>query len=661
MSRLVVIMCAAACVGTVSICPAQMHLVRDGEANAVVVIAEYPTPTAQYAAEELVSHIFDATGATLPIVAESDVPGDASVRVFVGVTDAARAEGMVPEDLGLEETLLRAVGSNLYVLGSEDPGADPRSQAGMHSGTLFGVYELIERCLNVVWAWPGELGSHVPETDNVVISVPLDETLSPQLRFRGIRWGYIDRIALRGEEYDPNRERLAFSQEGIERYGRDLETYLRRHRMGRAQAKPPVGHYFSGWWERHGEEHPHWFMLNAEGQRGPLPGRGTRHVAVCVTEPDLHRYLIEQWDGERPIRLGEVDAHEFCLCERCLSWDGPQPETLPVFFGREGRSFYRPLCVSDRYARFWKTISEMAVERNPDAVITTFLYYNYFPAPVEVSDLGPNIYGEFVPWGDEQIDFFPMREDALQWLKQQWLGWADTGITMAYRPNYLHDGYTMPHVETRQAAEFFRFAADNGMIGADFDSLTGQWATQGPKLYLHMRLLARPELDTEQVLDEYYSVFGPAAEHVREYFSYWEDYAVEHRQRFIDLYRDVGNRWQRFPLKAHEAYPPETFLVAEALLQQAREVAAADPNPNYLARIEFLEAGLEHAMLCVNLAAIFDGERNIPRDAERFEQAQEALQELVRFRRAHEHLYISDYTAAAWRELRWWNVNALFD
>ncbi|MFO8081716.1 MAG: DUF4838 domain-containing protein [Armatimonadota bacterium] len=662
MSKPLAVIYAAVFASMPPIANAQVPVVEDGEPVAVVVTADEPSPTAVYAAEEFVSHVREATGATLPVVTESATPEGAAGRIFVGVTDAARAQGIQPETLALEESLLRVVGSDLFVLGSEDGQSDPLSQSNPHSGTLFGVYELLQRSLGVVWAWPGELGRYVPRTDSVVISGELDETLSPALTFRGIRWRYIRRVAIYGEEYDPNHERIAFSQEGIERYGRDLQAYLRRHRMGRSEPKPPVGHYFKYWWERHGDENPHWFMLNEQGERGPLPGQGTKHVSMCVSEPDLHNYIIEQWDGEGPIRLGEVDGRDRCRCERCLSWDAPQPEVIPPVLAHDERSFYSPLWVTDRYARFWKTIRDMAVERNPDALVTTFLYQNYFPAPAEVTDLGPNIYGEFVPWGDDQVDFFPMTEGALEWLKEQWIGWAETGIIMSYRPNYMHDGYTMPHLDTRQSSEFFKFAYQHGMIGTDFDSLTGQWATQGPKLYVHMRLNADPTLELDQILDEYYSVFGPAEEQVREYFGYWEEYAVEHHQRIIDLFRDVGNRWQRFTLKAHEAYPPECFPPAEALLQAAMQAAAADPNPDYVARVEFLEAGLEHAKLCGRLAALFDGSYNIPRDSGRFGQAQEVARELVSFRKAHEHMYISDYAyGAAWRELRRWNVNSLFE
>jgi len=91
MSRLVVVMSVGLVASIASNCAAQVPLVQNGEAVAVVVTADDPSPTARYAAEELVSHVREATGATLPVVAESAIPDGYAGRVFVGATDAARA------------------------------------------------------------------------------------------------------------------------------------------------------------------------------------------------------------------------------------------------------------------------------------------------------------------------------------------------------------------------------------------------------------------------------------------------------------------------------------------------------------------------------------------------------------------------------------------
>lgn len=425
--------------------------------------------------------------------------------MYVGMTKAARRQGIVAEELPPEAFVMRSVGTDLIVVGEEDEG-DPVSPKNSKSGTLFGVYELLERSLGVRWLWPGELGTYVPAADTVTLDA-VDVTIAPRLAFREIGWSRVRAAATQKNVSLTDVEKvLGFSPDRLVRYGHDLQDFLRRHRMGGMDRKPSTNHHFTGWWDRYGAKHPEWFMMHEDGTRGPSRASGTQHVPMCVSNPDLHRFIVSRWDGKSAIRLGEVDWPDACRCLACRAWDGPRPDPLPDFLvsqadsgspgsgllqrqrGHVLRGFYDPMCTSDRYARFWSVIRQMAAERNPEAVVTTYIYYGYFPAPVTDVELGQHVFGEFVPWGNPQhTDFFPMRDEAFAWLKEQWLGWRRTGLRLAYRPNYLHDGWVMPLVETHQSAEFFRFAVEHGMEGSRFDSLTGQWAAQGPKLYIHVR------------------------------------------------------------------------------------------------------------------------------------------------------------------------------
>ena len=44
-----------------------------------------------------------------------------------------------------------------------------------------------------------------------------------------------------------------------------------------------------------------------------------------------------------------------------------------------------------------------------------------------------------------------------------------------------------PHSYSHQFADQFQYFAAHGMIATDFDSLLGQWAAQGPTMYLLAR------------------------------------------------------------------------------------------------------------------------------------------------------------------------------
>ena len=140
--------------------------------TAVVVTAIKPSPVAAYAAEELIAHVEKATGQKLPLAVETDIPAGYDSRIFVGVCEAARRQGIDSAKLPIEEYLLRTVGSDLYIVGKEllpedYHGSRPRysepwnplAMECVHSGTLLGVYELLEDIVGVRWLWPGELGT----------------------------------------------------------------------------------------------------------------------------------------------------------------------------------------------------------------------------------------------------------------------------------------------------------------------------------------------------------------------------------------------------------------------------------------------------------------------------------------------------------------------
>lgn len=640
-----------------------LSLVKEGKATAVLVVPADAMPVAQYAAEELAFHIHLATGATLEICSEHKLPDNELVHVYIGDTKAAEQAGIETSLLPSEAVVLRTGDNCLYIAALDGPG-DPLSTAMETSGTLWGVYELLERSVDARWLWPGDSGVYVKECDTVCVK-SLDETITPAFSMRNLRPG----LGLRGfVEGDP---RLGFSPEQREQYAHNQTVFLRRHRMGRSagnyrmQRSFGSGHSFHGWWERFGEEHPEWFQLLPDGSRGPARPERPDSVSMCVSNPELHQKIIELWQEERTkfpgepvnIGVGENDLSAACICENCRAWDGPAPDLASLPEGLE-RS-YEPVQAGNRYARFAKTIRELAVAIDPDVTVQYYAYLNYFWAPTEPIELHPNIIIGFVPWF-RWAGWFPRTDAEQEWIKQQWLGWQKTGATVYYRPNWFLDGYAMPHVYMHQFADAFQFYAANEMMGTDFDSLQGMWAAQGPNLYLLARLHTRPNVPVETLLQEYYDGFGPASEAVKRYFAYWEHYSTENRERAADAIRnrDDGHfrRYANYAQVADKLYPPEVFPTAFALLDEAEAAAAASDNPVWRERIEFLRAGLQHALYCVEAA------KTMNRWSANLSQKGEALSQLATYRRSVEHLGIANMDRAAiietdsWQEVKEANI-----
>jgi len=608
-------------------------LIADGRAQAVIVLPDEPSAVERYAAEELVYHLDKATGVRLSIVAEADVPADPSARIYLGRTQAAVRAGVEFDTLPREALVLRSLSDALIVAG-EDTGGDPLLDT-TRCGTLWGVYELLDRFLGVRWLWPGDLGVHVPM--HRVVTIPdIDETIVPTMIRRRVRDGLGRPATAAG-----------LTADGSKQYARAQRVFQRRHRMG-SSVPLTYGHAFESWWERYGDEHPEWFQLLADGRRGPATPNA--RFSMCVSDPDFQRHVIDQWQrasaGDGGIRRNvngcENDISGLCLCERCLAWDGPQPELTDIYPLGDRRM------VSDRYARFWLALQQLAAEEDPEARVVGYAYFNYYPAPTSGIRLNRNLLVGMCPWPGW---WYPRTDRQQQWLKQQWDGWSATGASMFLRPNYFLDSYTMPHIFARQFADEFQHYARHGMIATDFDSLTGQWAAQGTNLYLLFRLHTRAQQPVDGLLAEYYSAFGPAAEHVRRYFETWEAYAMSDRDRFDRAQREAGvSRYRSFAAFAHVVFPDEVFPPAEAILRKASEAAADDPVS--AARVEYLRLGLEHARMCRRVAAANAGaDRTLSPVAVR-----RLREQLVAFRRATEGQFVANYDHCASVEESSWKA-----
>lgn len=616
--------------------PAGVPIVAEGRAAAVVVTPEGAGSVVRYAAQELEYHVERATGVRLPVVSEAAVPPGVRSRIYLGDTAAARAAGIRVTELPAEGFALRTGDGALYIVG-DDGRSDPLDR-DTRAGTLFGVYEWLERDLGVRWLWPGELGTCVPKAREVTAR-PVRETGAPRFFQRYLRPGL---------GFQSTHPALGFTPKAAAEYARNQTIFLRRHRIGRSQPMS-YGHAFTDWWDRYGEAHPEWFQLLPNGKRGPAK-KGAR-FSMCVSNPELQAEIVRRWKergaGQRFLNAVENDTLALCTCEKCTALDGPAPPDYLKFYSPKSKMIGSRF-VSDRYARFWLAVQQLAAKENPEVSVIGYVYFNYFQAPASGVKLNPHILLGYCPSGG----WYPRGPEEHAWMKAQWRGWRDTGARLFSRTNYFLDGYCMPFIFAHQFADDFQHAARNGMVATDFDSVTGHWATQGPNLYLLVRLHTRPDTAPDDLLAEYYAGFGAAAPHVRAYFDYWERFTMENRERTNKTFDDLGaSRWRTWARAAHAVYPPAPFAPAEALLQKA--AAAAGGDAEVKARVQFLRTGLEHAKLCARAAGLL----SLADPAATPERGKQALKELLAFRRAHERDGIGNFNHLAWVEDLSWKLS----
>jgi hypothetical protein len=614
-------------------------LVQDGRPASVIVLPAQPNAVERYAAQELSAHVARATGATLAVHNEDALArAGAAIRIYLGNTQAAQRAGLDGKKLARETFTLRGADQALFIVGRDESG-DPLDR-DTSAGTLFGVYEWLERELGVRWLWPGDPGTYVPGTRDVALRA-IDVTVQPQLFQRHVR---------PGTGFKSGNPALGFTQKAAEEYARAQAVFLRRHRMGRSE-KFSYGHAFTDWWQKYGQEHPEWFQL-VKGKRGPeKPGA---RYSMCVSNPGLHAQIVKLWrerggaktDGPSYINAVENDILGLCECENCRAWDGPTPPDAMKYYAPNFK-VYGSRFVSDRYARFALAIQQLAAKENPNVTVVGYVYFNYFQAPTSGVKLNEHILLGFCP----SAGWYPRTDDEHEWYKRQWADWRKTGARLFFRPNYFLDAYSMPFIFAHQFADDFQHGVRHGMVATDFDSLTGQWSTQGPSLYLLMRLHVTPNANVDALLADYYAGFGPAAAQVKAYFDYWEDYTMRNRGLITDVFYDrVAIRWRTWAKAPHRVFPPATFAPAEALLARAATAAGADRAARE--RVAFLQTGLAHAKLCAETASLL----TLADPASTVERGKAKLTELLKFRRQHEREWFANLGHNAWVEDLSWKL-----
>ncbi len=627
-----------------------MDIVKEGKAQAKIVVPDEPSAVAVHAAEEFQHHIQRATGVKLEIIPERKAALETEAYIYIGPSRASEKAGIGVLEMEPNEFVIKVTRNALFLVGKDSPGfrieltySDPADM-----GTLFAVYEWLDKQLQVKWLWPGELGTVVPRVNHITAGPVGERKISPRFVHTRLRYGYLQEKDWRG----------AVSREAFENQMLDTGMWLRRHRLVAGPMSFEYGHDFLEYWERFGETHPEFFALRPDGVRAPKGA--PEHVQMCVSNPEFHKQIVADWledtgyrkrTPRRPwINCAENDKHGDpmdppCHCPNCQAWDvidveagdhilDPSPDIDPG----KGLTPVMRRSLSDRYAKFYLAVQAEARKHDPDAIIVAYAYAGYVQPPVETK-LNENIIVWIVPpyW-------FPLPPDKRDDFRKLWDGWAKTGARLVLRPNYFLAGYSMPYIFAREFGEEFRYAAKHGMIGTDFDSLTGMWGVQGPNLYMLGRIHERYEMGVDMILDEYYSGFGPAAKEVRKYFDYWEK-----------VTRGAAGYYGWFNISPQDllrVFTLESFKKGFKLLDAAYRATAKDTE--YRARVEFLHKGLKHAELAIHTTIAFQRHSASPRDDKLRQAFHEALKNLDEFRASIEKERVVDIPYSAWSEKQTW-------
>ncbi|HWL51081.1 MAG TPA: DUF4838 domain-containing protein [Chthoniobacteraceae bacterium] len=582
-------------------------LAQKGKARALLVLPAKPGSAEHSAAQLLKTTLEAMTGAAFQVCSEARLQlqreEDGTLfaldpdgkrwdhLVWIGRTEQAQKEGITTDNLAPEGYRLVSRKSGLYVVG-RDSGA-----RGALRGTYFGVASLLERYLGVRWLWPGEIGTVIPKAPSITLRA-LNEQDEPALTQRIIRNMPLNARAKTGLAM------LHASDADYQEMTRLQGAWLSNQKTGASQVFR-AGHAYGDWYEKYHGQHPAWFALQPDGTRDqPAPERARLCESNREVARQAARRAIEAWTRQPGLASVSISPNDgsrnsYCMCPACRKLDPPNGNPVKLSFHRKPKSFdaFYP-SLSDRLVTYYNRVAEEAVARCPEIVLGAYAYDAYRDAPLSTV-AHPSIVIGFV--GLSYLDEASRRRDL-----QRWDRWTDKCSRLYLRPNALHAGEGLPAAYTKALAEDIRHCYRTGMVAADFDSLIGNWATQGLNYYVLANLLWDPTLDPDAMVADYCATgFGAAAPRVAAYFKALEE-ATTQVARFEDptvegaireeeqdeATSKPGRKWKPSEKRYFAIFTPEKTDQLRSLLTQA--TAAAGGDATIKERIAFLAAGLDY-------------------------------------------------------------------
>jgi len=439
---------------------------RGREATYTIVLPEAPSKSQTFAATELQKYVREMTGVALPIAT------NATPRCGIFLGNGAA-------ELGNDGFRLVSAPPHFRIEGN-----------GVH-GTLFGVYDFLERYCGCEWLAPNL--EVVPPREKVEVSATLDDVQKPAFALRDQNWtdhlcnvGFSAKLKLNGF-------RIEYSEE---LGGRD---HVKDTTTGGATFDKlcPPDKYFKA--------HPEWFAL-VDGARRP------RRSQRCLTNVEFLDFLVEQtkerirrnYPRSKYYCIYPNDMRRNCECASCRALDEREEAASASLV-------HMANYVAERVSKDW-----------PDVNIITFAYL-YTLKPPKTLQVHPNV---MICYCTDACDF------SKPIVKSRWKGcgefvenyrkWreiADKVYIWDYATNfkYLFQPFECCHV----MPDNFRYFRDMGAVGVfeEGNHYGVKSVDEALKTWIIGHLLWNPDQPLGPLLDRFFrGYYGAAASVARGYY-----------------------------------------------------------------------------------------------------------------------------------------------
>ena len=564
---------------------AELKLVVDGKANAVIAVPDKPSKLSTGASAMINKYIKLISGVALPIKKESELTGLEPAVISLGATKLVAQAGIGSKKLILGEFVCEISGKRLFIYGRDGSYFNLRYGGG-ENGTWNGACRFVEKCLGVRWLWPGAYGVVVPKSKTIIVSIDGKFSEKPAILSRGCR------TTIYHSYWEKDWQEIGISPKRYKELSQSVYDWQKFQLLGGSVRVAPGGHGFTKWWEKYGKSHPEWFAMQTDGTRNQQLGKWTLSqytVKLCVTNPEvvdqIVKNAVEHYSKDNRVFMAAINDGGnvgFCICDKCLALD--KPEKAPPCTLRYKSGSFDYCSLSDRYVDFWNRIAEKLEKKCPGKLFSVSGYGCITQAPVVNKIKFKSILMSYV-------GFDYLNDEILANDRKWWDGWRammPKNGKMALRCNMLCEGYGLNYVYvTKMGSDFNKFFSEGKVMAIDNDSLANYWGTNGLNYYMLYKLMWNPSMDVAKETRDYCEKgFGKAAGQVALYFKELE--------KATNTVSKNNWNWKGEILKGLPTiYTPERIRELRAILEKAAKLAEGDDKK----RVEFLMEGLEYTKI----------------------------------------------------------------
>ena len=486
--------------------------------NCLILIPPDACKVVQFAAQELQEQLSRVLGGTIPV---GTMPRAGKSHLRLGLTPEAKNAGLDPAKLARDGFYIKTAGKDVFIGGIDDPKVNPPLEIKRgggwsmlyEKGTVYGVYDFLERFAGVRFYFPGELGTIAP---------PARELNIPAIDI-------IDRPDFTVRSFSPHNDGTYFEGEkrdAIINPRKNLNIYRYRYQTQYMPCCHGVQGF--GFVHRFGKSHPEYFALTSNNRRYndpnlQFPGQ------ICWTSnirEELYQDLKSYFTGRPPE-------------ERGMWWNNRHTWAFPFF-----RKPYVDIMPQDSFLRchcknceaaynegkyyatelVWGNVVTWANRLTKEGIegqLNMMAYPPYRGIPkVEIPRNVNVMVAETGPWIQDPAKIAEQDGEIKAWVKKLgrkvWLwNYANKHSSLAIKG--------VPAPTPRAVARYYTRVAPY-IFGAFMESECDRFLYFYLNFYIFSKVAWNNQCDWKGMLDEHYKLmFGPASAVMQKVMERFED------------------------------------------------------------------------------------------------------------------------------------------